>query len=36
MEFRELTKSLGIEEYPEKFEELYKNLKDEKTLFCDT
>lgn len=36
MEFKEIAKSLGIEEYPEKFEELYKNLKDEKTLFCDT
>ena len=36
MEFKELANSLGIKEYPEKFEELYKNLKDEKTLFCDT
>ena len=35
MEFKEIAKTLGIETYPEKFVELYNNLKDEKTNFCD-
>jgi len=35
MEFKEIANALGIETYPEKFEEIYNNLKDEKTNFCD-
>ena len=34
-EFKEIANILGIKEYPGRFEEIYKNLKDEKTLFCD-
>lgn len=35
MEFKKIADSLGIETYPEKFDTLFKNLKDEKTNFCD-
>ena len=35
MSFKELAKSLGIEAYPEKFDEIFENLRDERTNFCD-
>lgn len=35
MEFKKMMTTLGISTYPEKFEEIFKNLKDQKTNFCD-